>query len=412
MIDPLTGRSAFLGGWRGKNQGNEEDIRGDMTALNMNYLNAAYSLAAVDYDWGTVELHRERILQHYSSADFNQCWHVPGVNALASGIIVYGDMYGDGYHMFPLMYRLALGLKDRELADRTRYLAAKQNAVTMNLVSPNVVVYNAHLKNITAPGNMEYSKEISGGPASLGAALGQLGVNYAGFVTRPWRPYGKMSWNAPMQTNGCNFLDYFNLSLIRFARRDANLWLETFMKAIPEWGEPDYLYLPWRGERAANAWNLLKYLALASHDTETVRKLYDKISPMDYSREVPLRGLSVPKEKWGNYYQKLFLEREWVFRSSLIPKIVAQNDPLWVADFGRARLMSGTYDREKRIARIGVAADDRDRLIFVSLVKPLSVLCNGKAVPLRHAEWDISCSQQSIMTASACGIRGKRISIS
>lgn len=388
MIDPLTGRSAFLGGWRGKNQGNEEDIRGDMTALNMNYLNAAYSLAVMDHDWGTVELHRERILQHYSSADFNQCWHVPGVNALASGIIVYGDMYGDGYHMFPLMYRLALGLKDRELADRTRYLAAKQNAVTMNLVSPNVVVYNAHLKNITEPGNMEYSKEISGGPASPGAAIGQLGVNYAGFVTRPWRPYGKMSWNAPMQTNGCNFLDYFNLSLTRFARRDANLWLETFMKAIPEWGEPDYLYLPWRGERAANAWNLLKYLALASHDAETVRMLYDKVFPMDYSRKVPLRGLSVPKEKWENYYQKLFLEREWVFRSSLIPKIVAQNDPLWVADFGRARLMSGTYDREKRIARIGVAADDRDRLIFVSLVKPLSVLCNGKNVSFRHAEWE------------------------
>ena len=257
LVDPNTGRSAFLGGWRGRNQGGEGSGRGDMTLFNQLPLFHAYGQAVLFGRWDLIERYWLRLKEFYSAVDFNQPWQTPGMNTLTSGVILYGDMYGDGFRCYNLMYRLARGMGDSELADRARYLAAKQTATTINFLTPNVIAYNAHVKNIPEA-------------SAPDSAIGQLGISQYGFRTAPWKPYAKDAWNAPFQTIGCtNDYPFYGI-LLRYCFPDSKLWLDTFAKEIPEWNSPTYLYEQ-RGERCSNAWNYLKYMAFSSRDRQAVR---------------------------------------------------------------------------------------------------------------------------------------------
>ena len=371
LIDPNTGRSAFLGGWRGRNQGGEGSGRGDMTLFNQLPLLHAYGQAVLFGRWDLVERYWTRLKELYSAVDFNQPWQTPGMNTLTSGVILYGDMYGDGFRCYNLMYRLALGMGDSELAARARYLAAKQTATTINFLSPNVIAYNAHIKNLPAP-------------SAPDAAIGQLGISQYGFRTAPWKPYAKDAWNAPFQTIGCTNDYPFYGVLLRYCFPDSKLWLDTFAKEIPEWHEPRYLYEQ-RAERQHNAWNYLKYMALSSRDRRSVRDLYEKAFPADYSKTKPL--FTFRGKQWEDLYKRLH-SNEWFLRSNVLPHIIGQNDPLWIGDFGRAHLVSGLYDREKRTARIELTSARPDTLTLVSMVKPLRILRNGTPVAIRRGDWE------------------------
>lgn len=371
LVDPNTGRSAFLGGWRGRNQGGEGSGRGDMTLFNQLPLFHAYGQAVLFGRWDLIERYWTRLKDLYSAVDFNQPWQTPGMNTLTSGVILYGDMYGDGFRCYNLMYRLARGMGDSELADRARYLAAKQTATTINFLSPNVIAYNAHVKNLPDA-------------ASPDAAIGQLGISQYGFRTAPWKPYPKNAWNAPFQTIGCtNDYPFYGI-LLRYCFPDSKRWLDTFAKAIPEWHDPVYLYEQ-RGERQNNAWNYLKYLAMSSRDRQAVRALYEKAFPADYSKTKPL--FSFRGKQWEELYRRLHM-REWFMRGNVLPHIIGQNDPLWIGDFGRAHLVSGVYDREKRSARIELTSGRPDTLTVVSMVRPSRILRNGSPVEIRSGDWE------------------------
>ena len=371
LVDPNTGRSAFLGGWRGRNQGGEGTGRGDMTLFNQLPLFHAYGQAVLFGRWDLIERYWTRLKELYSAVDFNQPWQTPGMNTLTSGVILYGDMYGDGFRCYNLMYRLARGMGDSELADRARYLAAKQTATTINFLSPNVIAYNAHVKNIPDA-------------ASPNAAIGQLGISQYGFRTAPWKPYPKNAWNAPFQTIGCtNDYPFYGI-LLRYCFPDSKRWLDTFAKEIPEWHDPLYLYEQ-RAERQHNAWNYLKYLAMSSRDRQAVRALYEKAFPADYSKAKPL--FSFRGKQWENLYKRLH-SNEWFMRGNVLPHIIGQNDPLWIGDFGRAHLVSGVYDREKRTAHIELTSGRPDTLTVVSMVKPVRILRNGTPVEIRHGDWE------------------------
>ena len=371
LIEPNTGRSAFLGGWRGRNQGGAGSGRGDMTLFNQQPLFHAFGQAVLFGRWDLVERYWTRLKDLYSAVDFNQPWQTPGMNTLTSGLILYGDMYGDGFRCYNLMYRLARGMGDEELAARARYLAAKQTATTINFLSPNVIAYNAHVKNIPAA-------------SAPDSAIGQLGISQYGFRTAPWKPYAKDAWNAPFQTVGCtNDYPFYGI-LLRYCYPDSKLWLDTFAKAIPEWHDPVYLYEQ-RGERVNNAWNYLKYMAWSSRDRRAVRALYETAFPADYSRTKPL--FSFRGKKWEALYRRLHMN-EWFQRGNVLPHIIGQNDPVWIGDFGRARLVSGVYDREKRHAQIELTSSRPDTLTVVSMVKPLRILRNGTPLAIRRGDWE------------------------
>lgn len=371
LVDPNTGRSAFLGGWRGRNQGGEGSGRGDMTLFNQLPLFHAYGQAVLFGRWDLIERYWLRLKEFYSAVDFNQPWQTPGMNTLTSGVILYGDMYGDGFRCYNLMYRLARGMGDSELADRARYLAAKQTATTINFLTPNVIAYNAHVKNIPEA-------------SAPDSAIGQLGISQYGFRTAPWKPYAKDAWNAPFQTIGCtNDYPFYGI-LLRYSFPDSKLWLDTFAKEIPEWNSPTYLYEQ-RGERCSNAWNYLKYMAFSSRDRQAVRDLYEKTFPADYSKTKPL--FQFKGKEWEKLYKRLH-HVEWFQRCNVLPHIIGQNDPVWIGDFGRSSLVSGIYDREKRIARIELSSNRPDMLTVVSMINPIRILRNGKPVEIRRSDWE------------------------
>lgn len=70
-----------------------------------------------------------------------------------------------------------------------------------------------------------------------------------------------------------------------------------------------------------------------------------------------------------------------------LPHIIAQNDPVWIGDFGRMRLYQGTYDRGTRTARIELGAETDDTLVIVSQVKPDAVSVNQTPVKFTAGAW-------------------------
>ena len=369
-IDPVTGRSAFLGGWRGNNQG-AEGIVGDMTLFNQVSMFAAYGRALFFHDWRLAERHWERLKEFYTAVDFNQTWQAPGMNTLSSGIILYGDMYGDGFRCSSLMYRMAKAMNEPDLAAHALYIASKQNATTINFISPNVIVYNAHVKNTPEA-------------QSPKAALGQLGVFQSGFRTAPWKPYTKDAWNAPLQTVGCTNDYPFYGTLLRFCFADAEKWLGTFSRDLPEWNDHNYMYHG-RSERSINAWNYIKFLAFSTRDRAKVRQLYRQTFPFGYTADKPF--MKTDKNSWAKLYHSLSMH-EHNLRTNVLPHIIGQNDPVWIGDFGRARLVAGTWNREKRVARISLSSERPDTLTVVSMIRPESVLLNGKEIQPERGLWE------------------------
>lgn len=389
LVDPVTGRSAWFSGWRGNIGG--APIRGDMTCFNMAPMSAFYANAVLYNRWNLVEQYWKQILKYYSAVKFNHPWQVPGMNCLSSGIIVYGDMYGDGFRCYNLMYRLALGTGNKDLAAEALYQAAKQNITTINMVSPNVIVYNAHLKNLKSPSVDFNGSRNLGGPASQNAALSQLGVCQYGFVTSPWKPYVKDSWNSTWQTAGSQGFDYpFFGMMLRYAHLDTKIWNEIFMKELPEWNRLSYMAEASSWCRFAQAWNLIKYLAFIDRDRAKIRKYFDNAFPSQYSKKTP----PCPEvTAWWNRVNQIYgyMRQELSAYGNTMPHIIAQNDPLWIGDFGRAQLISGTYDRQKFKGRIQLISEKKDILTVVSMAAPEKISVNGKNTTVKKSVlWELA----------------------
>lgn len=372
LIDPMTGRGGWYSGWRGFRHG--FPMKGDMTAFNMELLQYPYQEAKYNGRWDLVERNWEQIKEFYSAAELCQTWRAPGMNCTSSGFILSGDMFGDGYRASTIMYRLALGMGDRALADRALALIAKQNVSTTALIHRNISQLASHLRN-------------TGGPETANGQIGhRIGIDNNGAYAAAWKPYTAKSWNAPFQIAGCTSYDYpFFGMLLRFLPEESLNLVQEMLREIPEaMDQRYYICAEAMGERLVNAFNTLRYLSFFERDTAKIRKIYmENLSP-DFSREKAPRGIpeAVWKKQWGPHEFA-----DWPSRSRTLPYIIAQNDPVWVGDYGRMRLYEGSYNRETRTAAIDLGASEKDVLTFVSMVKPESVTLNGKTVEYRTGTW-------------------------
>lgn len=344
QVDPISGRGAFLAGWRGMNLG--MPIRGDMTLFNYVPIYAAYGPAKLFGRWDLMRRHWNRFRELHEALDFSQTWRGPGVNTLSSGALVYGDMFGDGMRGEWIMYRAAQAMGDEELAARALYAVTKETATLVNCLSPQVKPYNAMVKNIAAAASPE-------------ACVGQLGFAPSGFRTAPWRPYSPEAWNAPFQTIGCRVDSPFFGILVNMARRETDAWLGDFTRAIPEWHEAPYLRAQ-KGERFLHALNHLKYLSFTTTDRAAVRRLAED----------------------GVLSDACWDHRRLAGLLALTAHLAAQNDPIWIGEWGTARLADATYDRAARVATVSLLADRPERLTLVSKVRPSAVSVNGRGLPV------------------------------
>ena len=354
QVDPVSGRGAFLAGWRGNNLG--MPIRGDMTIFNYIPLYVAYGQGKLFGRWNLMRRHWRRLKELHVAMDFSQTWRGPGVNTLSSGVIVYGDMFGDGMRSQWVMYRAAKIMGDGEVAMQALYSATKEAATLANSVSPNIKAFNAAVKNIPQA-------------AAPDACIGQLGFAHVGFRTAPWRPYSPDAWNAPFQSVGC-YNDYpFYGCLLAFSHEDALSWLSDFERTLPEWCDPIYLSSQ-RGrnnafsERFCNACNLIKYKAFTSRNRDAVRALAEK-ALWPAIDEADAEAVRRRVDHWHDF-------------ANVLPHLIAQNDPLWIGDWEDARLLRLRYDRETRTAEIELCADRPATLTFVSMVEPEEILLNGE----------------------------------
>lgn len=373
LVEPMTGRAAYFAGWRGFRHG--YPMKGDMTMFNMGLLQFPYAEAKYYGRWDLVERNWEILKEFYTAADLCQTWRAPGMNCTSSGFILSGDMFGDGFRMYSIMYRLALGMGDRELADRALYLAAKQTVTACALMHRNISSLAAHIHN------------VGGSERAHGQIGPRVGIDNNGAYASSWRPYKPESWNAMFQLAGCTSYDYpFFGMLLRFLPEESRNLVREMLRQIPE-----TMTIPYCLEskaslsvRVCNAFNTLKYLAFCERDREKIRNIYTANLSSDFSQTKAPREVSL--ETWNSLWGP-FEFADWPIRTGTLPHLIAQNDPLWIGDFGRMRLLNGTFDRNTRTAEIGLGADRDDVLTLVSMVPPRSVVVNGNTVECRRGHW-------------------------
>jgi hypothetical protein len=347
VIDSASGKSCWMRGWRGFRHNTR--LIGDHTAFNMESLAGAYSLAKYFGHWDLIQKHWPLMRRFYSSTAYRQLWGTPGQDCLSTGMIFYTDMLGDGQRANSLAASMARVVGDKDTEADAVYMGSRTAASIGILTHPNIIVYNAALKNAPAP-------------SSPDAAVQELGFEDGGFLTKPFRPYTEKSWNSPLQSAGCAIYDYpFYGALLDYYPRTSLDWLRRYMKDIPEWADFDYRKT--RSERVFNAWQILKFIACTEKDRKHTRDIF-------HSHFAP-KG-----DEWrNNFKDKNFMS--WVSYGNVVPHIIAQTDPLWLGEWGRAVIKTGEYDREKRAASICLSAQAPGELSITSLLKPESVTVDG-----------------------------------
>ncbi len=358
LIDPSTGRSGWCAGWRAFRHG--FPMKGDMTCFNMQLLQTPYAEAVYQGRWDRVEAHWERILEFFSGVELCQIWQVPGMNTTTSGLIIAGDMYGDGFRSFYHMYHMASGMKDRALADRARYLAARQNATTAALINRNVPPFAAHLHN-------------TGDSAQSEGHLGWLiGVDNHGLRAGNWRNSRNQ---APFQNAGCLTYDNpFFETLLCTLPAESREWIRDFRANVPAWSELETILAFENVNGIANAWNTLKFLAFTTSDRDVVRGIMEKFLRVDFRSPVPPRGGLEPLWK---KMAALLRGSNYPLGINAMPHVIAQNDPVWLGGWGRALITGGTYDRAKRVAEISLFCPEPETIRIVSRVRPVRMTVNG-----------------------------------
>ena len=367
LIDPSTGRAGWCAGWRAFRHG--FPMKGDMTCFNMQLLQTPYAEAVYQGRWDRVETHWPRIREFFSGIELCQIWQVPGMNTTTSGLIIAGDMYGDGFRSFYHMYHMASGMKDRALAERARYLAARQNATTAALINRNVPPFAAHLHNV-------------GDSVQAEGHLGWLiGVDNHGLRAANWKNSRRQ---APFQNAGCLTYDNpFFETLLCTLPAESREWIRDFRTNVPDWSELETILAFENEGGIANAWNTLKFLAFTTSDREAVRKIMRKFLRVDFRASAPPHsGLETLWKKVA----ALLRCSNYPMGINAIPHVIAQNDPIWLGGWGRSLIIGGTYDRERRIAEISLLCPEPETIRIVSRIRPIRILRNGMSVEIQREE--------------------------
>ena len=171
--------------------------------------------------------------------------------------------------------------------------------------------------------------------------------------------------------------------LTRFLPESTLAILNEQKRRVPGFFKPDYLVSPAYGARICNAHNSLKLMAFLHAPKAEVRELYRAFAVDYLADEGPS---SVPAEAWKKYHGGSHFW-DWPLRVNSLPHIIAQNDPVWIGDFGRMRLYQGSYDRGTRTARIELGAETDDTLVIVSQVKPDAVSVNQNPAKFTAGAW-------------------------
>jgi concanavalin A-like lectin/glucanase superfamily protein len=359
MIETTMGKGNWVRGWRGFRHGIRQ--RGDLAMFNMYTLSGAYAYAKLFGKWDMVEKHWDVMQKGFDGIASRQDWAVPGHDCMTTGWIFSGDMLGDGWRTNSLMASMAKILGHKEDEDQAVYQGSRTMATIGCTLHPNTIAYNAHVKNDPR--------------AQSSKACVAIGGSDSGFYTGPYDI--KKSWAAPLYNAGCTIFDYpFYDCLLDYYPETSRMMINNFIKQIPGWelrsGEyrnPVSVSSTIKLVRKQNSWQTLKFLTWTTKDRKRIRDIYEKNFAPGKSK------------RYSNYYN-------WSMFGNVLPHIIAQNDPIWLAEWDQAVIESGEYNRKTRCALIKLKAPKAGKLSMVSGLPPTKITVNGKKLEQEQYLYD------------------------
>ena len=359
LIEPTQGKSYWARGWRGVRHGIRQ--RGDVPNYMAYSMHAAYTYAKLFGHWDLVEKHWDVMEKCYTPIQARQGWAVPGHDCMTTGWAFCKDMVGDGWRCHSIMSSMARTLGHRDYEELAAYLGSRAMMSIGSYLTENAARYRSHVAQWTCMpgdrGNIDNRDEF-------------------GFYAT--HQYSQIrGWCAPFQVAGSGVYDYpFFGALLDWFPRATSEWVKLFTDGIPQWKDYRGPYMGPEvgirdlGVRLANAGNVLKWLAWTTKDREAIRKIYQEgFSPKIKDRPFRCSG-------------------EWFMTCNALPHVIAQNDPIWAVDWGRALLKVGDYDRASRTALLELEAKRPGTLLMATAVKPESVELNGRKLKADEYEYD------------------------
>jgi len=357
VIESTMGKAYWVRGWRG----NRHDVRmrGDTPNYQSMTLAGPFTYAKLFGRWDLVEKHWDALQRAYSCVAARQDWAVPGHDCMDTGFIFSGDMLADGWRCHHLMAALArvLGHPDHEA--QALNLGARTMMAIGALMHPNTARYMARTTNL--PPRQDPRAIWMGGGNDTGLYSGA-------FVPETWQPLYALS--------GCVIWDYpMYDGVLTFFPETFRQWAKAYEDFAPQWNTPAYrdtknpIYIV----NLAGAWELLKTKAWFGENPEKVRELY--------------RSLLPPAGEKPEFY-------EWCHIGNVLPHVIAEGDPVYLAEWDQAVVLRGEYDRPKRTATIELKAPRAGTLSLVARVRPATVSVNG--VPLKTPAYTDAASAQEL----------------
>jgi hypothetical protein len=355
IIEPTMGKSFWAQGWRGGRHGAR--IRGDIP----NYA-AALTLepmlthAKLFGQWDLIERNRETLERSYSSVAARQEWVVPGHDCMTSGFNFSTDMLADGWRCHAIMNTLARTLRDRAAEEQAAYLAARTMMSLGALLHPNLARYNQHIFNRES---RLWTPDLEAGWEGF--------VQYNGIYLQSPKPYSR-EWAAFSGVFTCDYPIYG--ALLRWFPESFRRWASC--DACAATPMPSYEYGLMRPQRVRNKirldymWDIVRINALLGDDPERTRQLgldaLPKLKP-----PYPTMGTPHPR---ADEMPKLL---------SRMPFVIAAGDPLFLSDWGKAKLLRGEYDRDKLLATLEFASEKSAMITVVIGALPTKVCIDGAA---------------------------------
>jgi concanavalin A-like lectin/glucanase superfamily protein len=344
-IDSTSGKSFWLKGWRGYRHGT--NTRGDVPNFAGMALSGMYTYAKLFGRWPLIEKNYEEIKNIYSSLPARQLWATPTHDCMTSGCISKADMLGDAWRAHHVMAFISRVLKKRYEEELAIYLGSKTMATIGVMMHPYLKYWNASIENQSAQKPKAYAR--------IGVQDDGMQVNVESFH----------GWPYINSLIGCHDFDYpiFD-GLFQFFPKSVAKINENFEKMVPRWDTLEYQYQNKNEENSkihkwvqtSQAFGTLKLKVWLGDDPILIRKLYNKMNV-----------------NYFHFYHVNFL-------CNALPNVIAQDNPVYLAEWDKAYIISGKYDSQKQAASIVMRSPRPANLSLVSKARPAKIDINGNTL--------------------------------
>ncbi len=355
-IDPVTGQSYWVFGWRGSRH--DVKMRGDVPNFASFWMNGPYCYAKYFGAWDMLERNWDTFRDAYSAVPARHDWAVPGHDCMSSGFLFSGDMLGDGWRPHHMMANTAAVLGHIEDERLAQYLGSVTLLTAATLAHPGTIPYRQRLVNM--PGSR--NKEMIVGMRATDTGMSAVNGSETGAVAGPG------AWQNLYALSGCVTYDYpIYDGMLTLYPEVGHYQFQGFPRAFPSWLDESYLGVketPIGLVNVTGSANELGYLSWTGTDKKHVA------------------------ECWGKYID-LFLKGKMpgsvAFSASTMisaeyPYFIAQGNPLWLASWDKAKLDDGVYDRKSHVATIHLTAP-RPGVLKLACAAPVqAVRINDQAI--------------------------------